>query len=531
MFSYTSDGAKNCVVTKTFEDSVIKEVTAEYNLPDYLPDVSRLLRTDARICRAGKYINAGTLEYDGTICFCAVYSTADGVMKSAAFESDYSGSMTLGDFSGDCDVGADTTMESVSCRPQNPRKLTARAKVRVTSSIMCAECTSPSIAGKLSPGEEAGIQYKNEKLDCCFRIAAADPDVSASEDFVLAPPLPEIGELVSVSLDPYLTEIKAGEGSVSYKGAVTAYILYGTAEETENSPNKYVSVIRRIPIAGETAAEGLSENCVCIGNCSVISLDYAAQPDTSGENRTVAVSFSYSVYIDAFCNAKSEITSDMYSADYESTAEYQNVSYRTALGAKCFNFSQSGCTELSDSDFGDVAAISGKANVTGAEKSGGKLVFTGNADVSAILSNGDGVYTGKNFQVPFRAETDAGFVPDDFDYTALASVISITGRTDGKKLCADMEISVSYAVFADKECSVVSKLNVLREKPRIRPVGAGITLYYPQKNESLWDIAKKYGTTKAELAARNGISGELSQNDVMIIPRKEPGKAIYTKII
>ena len=57
MFSYTDDGAKNCVVIKTFENTVIKEVNADCTLPDYLPDVSRILRADARVCRAGKYIN------------------------------------------------------------------------------------------------------------------------------------------------------------------------------------------------------------------------------------------------------------------------------------------------------------------------------------------------------------------------------------------------------------------------------------------------------------------------------------------
>lgn len=531
MFSYTSDGAKNCVVTKTFEDSVIKEVNAEYNLPDYLPDVSRLLRTDVRICRAGKYINGNTLEYDGTLCFSVIYSTADGIIKSAEFESDYSGSMPLGDFSGDCDVGADTTMESVSCRPQNPRKLTARAKVKVTASIMCAECTSPTITGKLTASEENDIQYKNEMLDCCFRTSASDTDVSVSEDIGITPPLPEIGEIVSVVLDPYLAEIRAGEGSISYKGALTTCIFYRAANASETAFPKYVSVSRRIPISGEMAAEGVTEGCICTGECSVIRLEYGLQPDASGENRNVSLDLSYSVYIDAYCNAKSEVTSDMYSTDYESEAEYKNERYRTALGAKNFNFSESGCTELPDADFGELVAITGTANVENVEKSGGKLIFTGNADVSAILSNGAGVYTGKTFSVPFRAEADAGFVPANFDYTANASIIGINGRIDENKLCADMEISISYAVFSNKECQIVSKLNVMRDKPRLRPVGAGITLYYPQKNESLWDIAKKYGTTKAELAARNGLSGELAQSDVLIIPRKEAKKAIYTKII
>lgn len=531
MFSYTSDGAKNCVVTKTFEDHAIKEVSAEYNLPDYLPDINRILRTDVRICRAGKYINGSSLEYDGTLGFCVVYCTTDGVMKSAVFESDYSGSVAIPDISGDCGVEADTTMDSVSCRLQNPRKLTVRAKVRVTVQITCAECTAPALSGKLSAGEENGIQYKNETLDCCFRVGATDADAAVSEDVEASPPLPQIGELVAVTLDPYLYEVRGGDAVISYKGTVFAGILYSAAQDDENAPPKYISFSRKIPISGEAAAEGVTPNCICTGTCCVTRIEYRVNPNASGEMRTVEIDFSYSAYLDAYCNAKSEVTTDMYSTDYESNAEYKKIDYRTALGARTFNFTQNACTELSDSDFGELVSVSASSTVTGAEKSGGKLVFTGMTDVSAILSNGGNVYSGKSFQAPFRAEIDAGFVPDDFDYTASAAVIDAKGRIDAGKLCADIEIAISYAVFANKTAEVVSRLTVMRDKPRTRPALASITLYYPSKHDTLWDIAKKYGTSKAELAAANGLSGEPSEGDVMIIPRRDTKKAIYTKII
>lgn len=473
MFSYTSDGAKNCVVTKTFEDHSVKEVNAEYNLPDYLPDINRILRTDVRICRAGKYINGSSLEYDGTLGFCVVYSTGDGVIKSAVFDADYSGSMPVSDLSGDCAVDADTTLDSVNSRLQNPRKLTVRVKVRVTVCVMCAECTVPGISGKLTAGEENNIQYKNEVLDCCFRVSAADSDIAVSEDVEVLPPLPQVGELVSVSLDPYLYDVKGGGGVISYKGNVLANILYSALSDDDTS-REYHSFIRKIPVSGETAAEGVTENCVCCGVCCVTRAEYRAGPSASGEMRTVEIDFSYSAYLDAYCNAKSEVTTDMYSTDYESDAEYRNINYCTAIGCRAFNFTQSVCGELADAEFRELVALRALSVVTGAEKVVGKLVFTGTTDVYAILSNGNGVYMGKNYQSPFRAETDAGFVPDDFDYSAVASVIDIKGRIDGDKLCSDVEIAINYSVFANKTANVASRLSVNRDKPRALQTRASI---------------------------------------------------------
>ena len=527
MFSYTDDGAKNCVVIKTFEDTAVKEVGAEYNLPDYLPDVSRVLRADAKVCRAGKYINGSSLEYDGTVNFSVIYSTSDGIIKSADFSSDYGGSMPIGDISGDCSVDADTELDSVTVRLQNPRRLTAKAKIAVTATINCLSCSAPSVTGV--SGAEDDIMCKTENIDCCFGIEAQDADVSVSEDISVASPLPVIGEIVSVYLDPYLSEMKAGDGKINYKGNATANILYSAAEEDPQSPKTYVSLIRRIPLSGEAIAEGVTENCLVTGNICITSTEFRKAADETGEDRTVEIDFSYSAFFDAYKNVRSEITTDMYSTEYEGETDMKTLSYRSCACAKSFNFSSSACTELPDSDLTNVTAIRGDATVTGAEKSGGKLIFTGNVDIYAILSGG-GIYMGKTFSAPFRAETHAAMTPDDFDYSADASVIDIKGRTADGKLCADMEIMINYITFAKKESEVVSVLSLRRDKPRKTDDGAKITLYYPSKGETLWDIAKKYGSTESELAQINGLDGN-PEGGVLMIPSRKAKTPIYTKII
>lgn len=527
MFSYTDDGAKNCVVIKTFEDTAIKEVSAEYNLPDYLPDVSRILRTDARVCRAGKYINGSSLEYDGTVTFSVIYSTADGIIKTAEFSSDYGGSMPIGDFSGDCSVDADTELDSVNVRLQSPRRLTAKAKIAVTVTISCLNCAAPSVTGRTGSGDD--IMCKTESIDCCFGIEAQDADVSVSEDISVAAPLPAIDEVVSVYLDPYLSEMKAGEGVINYKGNVVANIIYSAAGDDPSAPKTYVSLIRRIPVSGDAIAEGVTESCLVTGNVCITSTEFRKAADETGEDRTVEIDFSYSAYFDAYKNVRSEITTDMYSTEYEGETEIKALEYRSCACAKSFNFSASACTELPDGELTDVTAIRAAATVTGAEKSGGKLIFTGNVDIYAILSCG-GVYMGKIFSSPFRAETDAAMTPDNFDYSADASVIDIKGRTSDGKLCADMEIMINYITFAKKESDVVSVLSLCRDKPRKTDNGAKITLYYPSKGETLWDIAKKYGTTESELAQANGPDGN-PEGGVLMIPSRKAKTPIYTKII
>ena len=52
---FTQDEKTNCIMTRPIIKTDVKEVSAEYTLPDYLPDVNRLLRTSARVEKNEKY--------------------------------------------------------------------------------------------------------------------------------------------------------------------------------------------------------------------------------------------------------------------------------------------------------------------------------------------------------------------------------------------------------------------------------------------------------------------------------------------
>ena len=87
---FTQDEKMNCIMTRPIIRTDMKEVSAEYTLPDYLPDVNRLLRTSARVEKNEKYCSQDMIEYEGRLCFSVIYATSDGKIKNAEFDTDYS---------------------------------------------------------------------------------------------------------------------------------------------------------------------------------------------------------------------------------------------------------------------------------------------------------------------------------------------------------------------------------------------------------------------------------------------------------
>ena len=513
----------NTILVKTFEDTSHNEISAEYNLPDYLPDINRLLKVSAKITEISKFLSGDTLEYDGKLKCTLLYATGDGNLRSADFERDFSGNTGVAGTSGDCDIRFDMDIETVSCRLQNPRKLTAKIKLALKSAVYCNLITTPNIIGKISTEETRALQYRTHAAVGVVLKTAEALAIPVSEDLELDASLPSIDEIVSAELTPYVTEIRTADGKTAYKGEIATSVLYrAVSEEQENESEgamKFSSFSAKIPISGEIPTENAGEHPIIKADVQIGNLEFRPQQNAFGENRTAELDFDYSVHLEIFRNEEAEITTDMYSTEYESTCDEESLSYETALCAKSFNFSADGSAEREDADFDRIVMTTATANIEKAEKQGNKLLFSGSANVSVILTNGEGIYLSRNFTIPLRAETEAPRTVFSCTAEAEGSVLSAMARLDGDHIQTNLEILVSYTVLEQHTEPRVRQISVYKDRPARTEKSPSLMLCYPSFEDTLWDIAKKYSTTIPELMSANGISAETIPN-VLVIPRR-----------
>ena len=513
----------NTILVKTFEDTAHNEISAEYNLPDYLPDINRLLKVSAKITESAHFLSGDVLEYDGKLKCTLLYATGDGNLRSAEFERDFSGNMSVAGTSGDCDIRFDADIDTVSCRLLNPRKLTAKIKLALKSEVYCNVITTPNIVGKLNASEERALQYLTHAAVGMEMRTAQELATPISEDLELDASLPSIDEIIAVETEPYITEFRASDTKIAYKGEIITEILYRVVPEEngdeENTVVKFASFSTKIPISGEIPAENIGEHPVIRANVKIGSMEFRPQQNAFGENRTAELDFDYSVYLDILCNAETEITTDMYSTEYESDCEEESLSYETALCAKTFNFSADGSAPREDVDFDRIVMTTATASIEKTEKQGNKLLFTGNANVSVVLTNGEGIYLSRNFQIPLKGETEAPKSTFDLAVDARACVPSAMARLDGDQIQTNLEILVSYTVTEQHTEPRIKQISVYKDRPARNGRTPSLTLCYPSFDETVWDIAKKYSTTVSELMAANGISAE-NMPAVLVIPRR-----------
>ena len=515
---FTQDEKTIGITEKAVRKNDFRDVSTEYTLPDYLPDITRLLRVTAKAEQAEKYCSADTVEYDGKIIYNVLYATGEGEIRCAVFDGDYAGSVSAGDAEF-CAANVDVCTENVTCRLSGPRKLTLKCKLCAAVSIFPLRPSEPTVAGKNTPDAEQKLQSLKKSIEFTRELAAAEKNTPVSEDIEIDPGMPQIERIVFVNLLPGAIEARLSGGKISYNGAFTAEILY-ESESGENG-RRYVSLSREVPVSGAAETDISGEESFIICDAEATNVTFRPQTNELGETKTVELDFDYSVYFRVFKKERCEITTDTYSLLYENTNEKESFRYTVPEAHKIFNFSFGDSAECGEEGFENVIFASAEACVTSAEKSGSKTAVSGNVAFYTILEGSEGAFLGKTFTFPFKAETDAGRVSELFSHVARVQAGAVSARTVGGKIYCDCEITVCLAVFGEKEDEALTSTSIHTDRPISPLCGFGIVLYYPTRGESLWSVAKKYNTTVEKLAAANNSPKEPLEGSVLIIPTEK----------
>ena len=83
-------------------------------------------------------------------------------------------------------------------------------------------------------------------------------------------------------------------------------------------------------------------------------------------------------------------------------------------------------------------------------------------------------------------------------------------------------IKLSMMILKEQEINVISSISIDEEKPVIKDNISGITIYFADDSEKLWDVAKKYSTTVEEIIKANNLDegSTLSKGQRLMIPKR-----------
>ena len=531
MNEFMGDTARQrSVQVPILDRNLTTELAGDFSLPDYQPEIKRLLRIGTNVLPPNRFAGSDGVELNGTVDYFVLYVGNDNGVYCAPLSTDYRLEAESNTEGRSLPITAanlpvclvDTYAESAVGRVTAPRRLNIRCKLRVGIKLY-GECRpADQLPAEDSPEEDRAAKSLPEvefltKTAPVNRVYSGLGDVLPLQDDLILSPADGEWRVVCAEGKVLVTEATPAAGQVNCRGEVTLKLTLCPAEtEAEFASDAAAHsapltiMQRKIPFSQSVELEGVTPACAATacGFCSDVSVEM--------EEGHVHVDMNVTLEARAQKNETAAYVRDLFSTRRESVCRYTPLPTETALKALNGNFTLSDSLPLSEVGIDPAARI---ADVTvspipealTADPAKGRCYLSGTCLCHLLLLR-DGEYSSAEMTLPFRYEFDcrpSGQSEEPAETAEAApgfdgglSVVNCRARMDGERVGIDAELAVSLRAHTLTPLTALTDVSFGDEVTRRRGEYA---ICFPAPTDTAWSVAKRYHAPMAALSAANNL--------------------------
>ena len=516
MNEYMGDSAeRKTIQVPLLSRTLTTELVGDYSLPDYQPEIKRLLRIGTNILPPARFTGSNGTELNGMLDYYVLYMGHDNGIYCAPLSTEYrmeaepdADGRNFMAMAGEpmiclCDAAVDPPVGRVTA----PRRLNIRCKIKANVKLY-GECSSDP-----ENDEDSTVETLTGEAEIGRVLWGLGEMLPLQDDVILSPSDRE-WRVVCAEGQVMMTEATPTAGSVTCRGEVTLKLTLCPAETREEFASDTVEgrsaapltiMQRKIPFSQAIAVEGVTPACLATasGSCTDISVEM--------EDGHVHVDLGVVTEVRAQKSQKISYVKDLYSTRREEVCRYTEYPTESPVRTLNGNFTLSDSLPLSEVDItpdAQIVDITAKAVpeslTTHMEK--GRCLLNGVCRCHLLLIH-DGEYTSTAMELPFRYE---------FDYPTQAltgsteivhfdgnvAVVNCRARMDGERVGVDAELAVSLRTYSPTPLTALSDVTFGDEVIRRR---GEYVICFPAPTDTVWSVAKRYHAPMAALTAANNL--------------------------
>ena len=298
------------------EQVMTQEETAETIVPDYCPDIARIIDGEGRAFLHRRELAGGRAELAGAVRVTLLYvPEGEGGIRSLSFSVPFA---AQADGMGDavC-LLAEAELEGLENRLLNPRKVFTRCRL----ALRVSPCRPAPLhfCSDVSAPPELGLEKRQESRKTTLLTAVAEKDFPFTDTWALSAGKEGAAELLSFRCDTAVSECRLLGEKCLIKGVFPVSLLYRTAEGKCCRAGAELPFSQILELGGEAeggAVELRLQLCGC--DCQL----------APGDEEGRSVSVTLSLHATALLRREVELTllSDLYSTAYDLSYEAQPLS-------------------------------------------------------------------------------------------------------------------------------------------------------------------------------------------------------------
>lgn len=471
------------VETIALERKAITDHSEDLTLPDYLPEVHRLVKISAKATLPEQFVGGDAAEFTGQIIWSVLYSGENGCMNHATAATPYEYKIDF-DIPDGASFAIDTVgVESVTGRVSAPRKVSLHAKLSHTVTLKKAVSTEVETDGEDS---EENIKKLEKTVLAEQKIRAFDGDLQAEDLFAVD----DTARVAGVTASAVINSASADGANAVLRGNVEITLLVC------NEENKPTFITRQVPIETtiETNAEGDGWLCRAVASVNDV------ETETTEEGVSVIVKLS--VEAELCRNRPATYVADIYSTDKATEVEMKKLDVPFAEMCRNFSFTHDAVAMFDGlPENAEILYVTATPTCESIILEKGKYILLGNCKYGVLLASPD-EYSFRESVLPIRFELGDGKEAPE-KYSVSVKAYACRARLERDTVTFGSEMAISAYIGGNTEINAVSKAT-FGEKIDDGKENC-FTVAFISDKDTLWSVAKRYFADAAALAAQNGI--------------------------
>ena len=490
-----------------------QSVELDYVLPDYYPDVCKLVKCIVTPAITGESIIGGRLSYELRADVRILYCSEDShILQCVTQTLHFSRTADLGMSGEDITAELCPVTDYVNCRAVSRRRLDVRGAVtvRIRTHAQRQQEAICDISGKSIQLRRVPVQYPAKQLHTVRELFL-------SEELELGAAKPPALHIVRCEARPTEESHKIVSGKLLAQGSLQIHLLYACEKDGDGclEPMSF-----SIPYSQLVELEGMEESDRCSVRTTVAVCEIKPVTDASGDVRVLRCEAQLRLSCTALRMASESLVCDAFSTEHPSRCTTAMLS----PGGMCEDFSElhvctaklpctDGAPDCVYDAWCEVKHLSAQC-----DRDAGEVQLTGMLCCFALIREAGGMprllEKEESFEHHFAVQ-DLGEHDTVQAYAAAESCAYTLSEQSEVSLKAELRLEGS--ICRNSSIAVLTDFEV--DEGASHPRDYALKLYFGRAGEEIWDIARRCHTSAAAIMEENELTEEtLTENGMLLIP-------------
>ncbi len=492
-----------------FEGNCEQAVDTELTLPDYCPDIGRLLKCRLVPMITSRQVNFDSLVVEGNARISVIYlDDRDKKIRCCDRDYPFKASVPYDDTTENVKLLAEAHVDYVNCRAVSQRRLDIHGAFTIHMTAVCRR------ENELITGVEGeSLRLRMESREISDLVSCAQTGFDISEAIELNEGKPPISSIIRSEAVLCVEEIQPISGKLTVKGNAIFSMVYCTEQDSSPEHLEYV-----IPFNQFFDIPGIDEDCkTCISLCCDM-LEVSPRTDSDGEYRRVDVDIRVSADIKAYRDREVSWVSDAYSVNFEVNCVKKQVRLERLCNTAFDTVISKQSIDTGDIKIESVCDLWASVLDSRSSYRDGRTAVTGNMAVCMLIRDPSKgiVFSEKNvrFECGLSQNACGQNVRPECSVGVKSCGYTVTGDN---KLELQAELCLHSSLYEDIPARQICSVELDENRPKSPENRPAAVLYFAEPGEELWDIAREYNSSVESIRLDNGIEGDAVEESRLLI--------------